>query len=149
MGLLHRLSPAASRVPTSAPASLLERHLCFCRRTRSIGIDRGPSISIVYSRKPQAQTIDPWPATELEVRKALWWSEERLLLTFIEYIKAHHCRAGEADYLLCRILNECEQRLGRPISQHPFKEDVEGVMGHEPLAKSLTSAARPRRPSRS
>jgi len=143
MSLLNRLSPAASRVPTSTPASLLERHLCFCRRTRSIGIDRGLSISIVYSRKPHADTIDPWPATELEVRKALRWSEERFLLTFLMHIQAHHYRAGEADYLLCRILNECEQRLGRPVSPHPFKESVEEVLGREPSVKSLTSTAEP------
>ncbi len=108
-----------------------------------MGIDRGLSISIVYSRKPQAQAIDPWPATELEVRRTLWWSEERLLLTFIEYIKAHYFRAGEADYLLCRILNECEQRLGRPMSAHPFISNAEDVLSREAFVKSLTSTAEP------
>jgi hypothetical protein len=143
MGLFNILSPAASRVPTSAPVSLLERHLCLCRRTKSVGIDRGLSICIIHAQKPQAGRIDPWPATEPEVCKALRWSEERLFLTCIEYIKAHYYRAGEADYLLCRILNECEHRLGQPISRHPFMESVEGVLGGESLVKSLTSAGEP------
>jgi len=143
MGLLNMLSPAASRVPASAPASLLERHLCFCRRTKFIGIDRGLSICIVHSRKPQAGDIDPWPATEFEICRSLRWSEERLLQTCIEYIKAHHSRAGEADHLLCRILNECEQRLGRPVSAHPFIDSVEEVLDRESLVKSLTSTAEP------
>ncbi len=143
MGLLNMLSPAASRVPASAPKSLLERHLCFCRRTRSVGIDRGLSISIVHSEKPQAGQIDPWPATELEVCKALRWPEERLLRTCIDYIKANYSRAGEADHLLCRIMNECEQRLGRPVSAHPFIDGAEGVLSRESLVKSLTSTDKP------
>jgi hypothetical protein len=143
MGLFNILSPAASRAPTSAPASLLERHLCFCRKTRSVGIDRGLSICIIHSQKPQAGRIDPWPVTEPEVCRVLRWPEERLLLTCIEYIKAHYYRAGEADHLLCKILNECEHRLGRPVSKHPFVENVEGVLGRESLVKSLTSAVEP------
>ena len=143
MSLLNMLSPAASRMPASAPTSLLERHLCFCRRTKSVGIDRGLFICIIHSQKPQAGEIDPWPATELEVCRALRWSEERLLQTCIEYIKANHSRAGEADHLLCRILNECEHRLGQPLSAHPFIDSAEEVLGREALVKSLTSTDKP------
>ena len=145
MGLLGFLSPVATEVPASEPSSLLEQHLCLCRRTESVGIDCGRGIWIVYSHKPRAGDIDVWPATELEVRKALRWSEEHLLQTIVEYLKTALCRTQQADYLLCRILNECERRLGRPISAHPFTDDVEAVLGREPLVKSATSVADPER----
>jgi hypothetical protein len=108
-----------------------------------VGLDCGPGVWIVHSRKPQSGRIDPWPAAEREVRKALGWSEERLLQSVVDYIKRHHCRAGEADYLLCRILNECERRLGQPLSAHPFTEDIEVVLGRESLVKHMALAVDP------
>jgi len=143
MGLFDFLSSTAKGASTPEPTSLLEQHLCLCRKTKSVGIDCGPGIWIVCSHKPQAGNVDVWPASEREIREALGWSQEHLLQTVVEYLKTQHRRARQADYLLCRILNECERRLGQPVSAHPFTEDIEVVLGREPLVKSAISVADP------
>jgi hypothetical protein len=143
MSLLDFMATAMRRSPASPPGSLLERHLCFCTRTKSIGIDHGPAVWIMYSRKPHAGVTDWWPATEREVRRSLGWSEERFLQTLVQHIKAHHYLVGEADCLSCRILNECERRLNLPISRHPFEETAEGLLRREGLLKSINTAGDP------
>lgn len=141
MGLFDFLSPAAPGASTPEPTSLLEQHLCLCRKTQSFGVDCGLGVWVVDSRKPRAGKTDMWPATEADVCQTLGWSQEQLLQSVEEHIKTRHVEVEPADYLLCRILNECERRLGQPVSLHPFTQDVEAVLGRESLVKAVMSAA--------
>lgn len=110
--------------PPSVQDSFLEKRLLFCRKSKSVYLQHGNGVLVVFERGRVEPNLER--STEIEVRKAMNWAESTLLDHVVDavtplFVKHINDKSDLAPYEMFRILRESETRIGRKVTTTGYR----------------------------